>query len=108
MGLGAELEVMQSEQAGGGGTAILGPCVDEQAKKADVQSKAGKWGWESSRDATQRGIKAGNQAARAVLGVPGASRLSQARCSSGGGPVRHPCILVINPLFLKPACMVSF
>ena len=57
--------------------AIFGPCVDEQAKKADLQSKAGKWSWESSRDATQRGIKAGNQAARAVCGVPGASRLSR-------------------------------
>lgn len=86
VGLSLELEVRQSGQAGGGGAAILGLCVDEQAKKADLQSKAGKWSSESSRDATQCGIKAGGkQVGRAVRRVLGASQLWRAPMFLGEG-----------------------
>ena len=100
-GAGWELEVTRSRQAGAG-AAILGPCVDEQAKKADLQSKAGKWSSEGSRDATRHGIKAGETGGKGSSQGSGClSALPRPHVLLGGGggvPVRHPCILMVNPI----------
>lgn len=76
LGQGLELEVRQSGKAGGAGAAILGPCADEQAKKAHLQGKAGRWSTEGIRDEPPSGTGEDRQEGQ-LAGSPSVSQFSR-------------------------------